>query len=156
MVLLQVTNFLTQQLAAYMAQLQPVDADAAFLGVVQAAEHAQQGGLARPNRADDGNALTGLDLQLGHHNHRRVLPIGKLHIGQLVMALDVGGHQGVCNAAVIRFQGVQALQALQGGAGVGMLHQQTRQGHDGGQNTAAQNRAGNQGAHGHVPLHHQH
>ena len=71
------------------------------------------------------------------------------------MALDVGGHQGVRNAVVVRFQGVQALQALQGGAGVGMLHQQTGQGHDGSQNTATQNRASNQGAHGHMPLHHQ-
>ena len=108
-VLLQETDFLAQQLSADVTQLQAINADVAFLRAVHAAQHAQQRGFACANRADNRNAFAGFDFQSGHRNHGWILAIGELHIGQKVMAFDVGWHQGVLDAVVVRFKGVQAL-----------------------------------------------
>ena len=153
-VLLQVADVLVDHLAVDVAKLQPIDQDAPLRRVVQTAQHAQQAGLARANRAQHHHAFAGFDLEPGDDQGGWVVGIGEGHIGQFEMPHERSRGQGRVNAVVVGLELVKPLQPFECGLGMCVLHQQTRDRQNGRQNATTEDGAGNQGALRHVALHH--
>ena len=160
MVLLQVTHLATQHFTADMGDIQAIDQDAALLRMVKTTQQPEQRGLARTDRPKDADAFARRNRQLGHRHcrwiggQRVVRAVSELNIVQAVLTTNVGGNQWAIHALMVRLEQVQFFQPVHGRLGMGMLHHQARQGQDGRQNAATENGTGDQGAHGHVALHH--
>ena len=117
-------DLLAQLITVQVARVHAVQGDRSGLGVVEAQEEVDQGGLACPRGPHDGDALPRLDHQVEIRDELGSRGVGETHVVEDDAALDLGGQVGGARLGLL--WGVHELEEPLGAGRAGL--QQVRHG----------------------------